>query len=458
MILVMDSLAEYILRNTDESRIVVGILTQFLDASSFRIIGLATSIEEQHLRRDFSNLMKSFETIAVAELSPDATLEVLYRYFERTEDARVAFTDAAYRRIVELSGRYDWQTPFPARAINLAEETLEWWLKGQMTNYVTPELVDDFLGEKTGMPIGAIGQDEKTKLLNLEQDLHRRVIGQHEAITELSEALRKARTGIGNSKRPIASFLFLGPTGVGKTETVKAIAETFFGNEARMIRLDMSEYQTPAAIEHLIGSAHDHRLGFLTRQAKEAPFSVMLLDEVEKAHRDVLDLFLQVLEDGFLTDAFGEKINFRNMVIVATSNAGTATIREGIDQRIPPDQLKRDLIEVITTQSIFRMEFLNRFDGIVLFRPLDQEELIRVARLQLAALTLRLRQEKNIRVQFEDGLAPVLVERGYEPTFGARSLRRFIENTLEDRIARRILADEIRPGTSVTIGTDDIFS
>ena len=184
----------------------------------------------------------------------------------------------------------------------------------------------------------------------------------------------------------------------------------------------------------------------------------MLLDEVEKAHRDVLDLFLQVLEDGFLTDAFGEKINFRNMVIVATSNAGTATIREGIDQRIPPDQLKRDLIEVITTQSIFRMEFLNRFDGIVLFRPLDQEELIRVARLQLAALTLRLRQEKNIRVQFEDGLAPVLVERGYEPTFGARSLRRFIENTLEDRIARRILADEIRPGTSVTIGTDDIFS
>ena len=457
VVIVIENLVEHLLETDSRAGVIASVLLRYLSMPTFRLIAFTTSNEKQRLQKERPGVMKYFETLTIQEPDIEATTEILYQYFDQVETSQVAFTHKSFQRVIELAGRYDWEHPYPERAITLAEAALNWWLRDKTTPVITTETIDEFVAQKTGMPIGQITEDEKTKLLKLEGTLHQRIIGQDEAINQLSEALRKARTGIGNSKRPIASFLFLGPTGVGKTETVKAIAESFFGDETRMIRLDMSEFQGENSIDRLIGSTRGgERLGFLTAQVKDHPFSILLLDELEKASPDVLDLFLQVLEDGFLTDGFGERINFRNMIIAATSNAGSILIKQSVEEGLPSKELQKKLVDTLVGNGVFRLEFLNRFDGIIFFQPLNDTELQQVAGLQLRQLTKRIEQEKNIRISFDPGVIAEVIQKGYEPMFGARSLRRFIENSIEDVIVRKILNNEVKEGQEVTVIAEDI--
>jgi ATP-dependent Clp protease ATP-binding subunit ClpA len=304
---------------------------------------------------------------------------------------------------------------------------------------------------KTGVQHGEVAGAERKKLLDLETTLHRQVIGQEEAISQVSEALRRARSGVGNSKKPVGSFLFMGPTGVGKTETAKALAKAYFGDESHMIRLDMSEFQTPNSIDRLLGSSQLNQQGRLITKVKDNPYSLILLDEIEKAYPEILDIFLQILDEGFVTDAFGEKINFANTMIIATSNVGAALIKNMIEQKSPAAEIEKAVIDYAIENNIFRTEFLNRFDGVIFFRPLTRSELVSVVRLQLKKFAAWIAKEKNIEIAFGEDIIEKIIQKGYNPIFGARSLNRYIEDTIEGIVAKKIISGEAKNGEKINI-------
>ena len=319
-----------------------------------------------------------------------------------------------------------------------------------------PETVENFIELKTGMPTGALNEDEKEKLLKLEELLHRRVVGQNEAVKQVAEAMRKARAGFGDALRPLGSFIFFGPSGVGKTETAKAFAEHYFGGDDKMIRLDMSEFQTPESIDRMIGSRTGGVQGELVTAVREKPFSIVLLDEIEKAYPRALDLFLQILDEGYVTDGFGEKVSFRNTVIIATSNAGAPLIKSLVREHVPMTEIRQQVLDQIVESNLFRLEFLSRFDGLIFFEPLKQEELEAVAELKLKKFALRLKEEKNIAVSFASDVVSTIVEKGFEPEFGVRSLNRFIENSIEDAVVKKIIAGDLVSGGSLTISGEEL--
>jgi ATP-dependent Clp protease ATP-binding subunit ClpA len=287
----------------------------------------------------------------------------------------------------------------------------------------------------------------------LEDYLHRRVINQEEAIKAVANTLRRARAGISSSKRPVGVFLFLGPTGVGKTETAKALAENYFGDEKNMIRLDMSEYQEISAIDKLIGS-NTNPSGVLTDAILANPFSLILLDEIEKANKNVLNLFLQVFEDGRLTDPRGRISDFTNAIIIATSNAGSEFIRQNVT-KLSNDRIEEQLINLLQEKGIFSPEFLNRFDGVIVFKPLTQEQLIQVANLMIADINKRLK-DKNITVEVVPDALAKLVELGYDPQFGARPMRRVIQEKVENLLAKKMLEGKVGGSQKILVTLDEI--
>ncbi len=286
----------------------------------------------------------------------------------------------------------------------------------------------------------------------MEKILHRKVIGQEDAILAISSAMRRARSGISSEKKPIGSFLFLGPTGVGKTETAKALASVYFGSEKRLNRFDMSEYQRQDSIHRIIG--HDEEGGLLTTAVVENPFSLLLLDEIEKAHPYILNLFLQVLDDGRLTDALGRTADFTNTIIIATSNAGSELIRESVKQ-FREVNLKERLLDHLQKQGIFRPEFLNRFDAVIIYKPLTEDQTQEVVNLLLADLNRRLKV-KDVQLEVTPALARKVAQIGYDPEFGARPLRRVIQDKIETVIATKLLSGEVNRGDTVTITPEEI--
>lgn len=433
------------------------LLSEFLALPTFRVIGLIGAGKYHDLARTDEPALKFFEAVYLREPDEIVTREILLNVLEPEERGGVIFTWKALQSIVELSGQYEWDVPYPEKALDLAQETLLHHRSSPDGSFITPSTVRSFVSIKTGVPIGDLDDDEKDRLLRLEEIMHARVIGQEDAVRQVSESMRRARAGFGNPKRPIGSFLFLGPTGVGKTETAKALAEAYFGGEDRMVRLDMSEFQGSDAAERLIGSRISGEEGQLTAVMKEHPFSVLLLDEIEKAYPKALDIFLQVIDEGFVTDGFGRKINFRKCIIIATSNASSALIAELLGHGATPEQAKKEVVADIVKQGTFRMEFMNRFDSLIFFSPLSTSELGSVVSVKLAALAARIRKEKNITLSFGGGVAGAIVSRGYEPEFGARSLNRYLEDKVEDLIVRKVLTGAVKEGGGCEISVVDLL-
>lgn len=422
------------------------VFSEYLSFPTLQIIATSTPNEYHQMIERQSEILKHFEVVEMHEPDERQTLDIVLHKLSRYETERVLFTFEALKAIIRESARLNWEFPMPERAIDLAMDVFMYWEKSGEEDHISEKSVLQFISMKTGIPQGEIQGNEKKKLLDLEKTLHTFVIGQEEAVTEVAQALRRTRSGIGNSQKPIGSFLFLGPTGVGKTETAKALARAYFGDEKRMVRLDMSEFQSPNSLDHLIGSTQLNQKGRLTTQIKDNPHSLLLLDEIEKAYPEILDIFLQILDEGFVTDAFGEKINFRNCIIIATSNAAAPLIKNMVQQGADSEQIKQAIIDYAIKNNIFRVEFLNRFTGVVFFRPLNDSELRSVARLLLQKFAKRLHEEKNIDIEFDDTLVTSIIQKGYNPIFGARSLDRYVEHTVEDIVATKIISGELTKG------------
>jgi ATP-dependent Clp protease ATP-binding subunit ClpB len=316
---------------------------------------------------------------------------------------------------------------------------------------VTADDIAEVVASWTGIPAGRLLEGETQKLLRMEAELGRRVVGQDEAVREVSDAVRRARAGIADPNRPTGSFLFLGPTGVGKTELAKALAEFLFDDERAMVRIDMSEYAEKHSVARLVGAPPGYvgyeEGGQLTEAVRRRPYSVILLDEVEKAHPEVFDILLQVLDDGRLTDGQGRTVDFRNVILVLTSNMGSSYL---VDLTVPFEERKEQVLAIVRQQ--FRPEFLNRLDAMVMFEPLDHRQLGKVADIQIAQLQHRL-DDRRITLNVSDEAKAWLVNRGFDPIYGARPLRRLVQTAVGDKLARGILSGEIRDGHEVLVGT-----
>ena len=325
-----------------------------------------------------------------------------------------------------------------------------------LRNKVTEDEITKIISRWTGIPVAKLMEGEREKLLHLSDILHKRVIGQNEAVEKVSEAIIRSRAGISDPRRPIGSFLFLGPTGVGKTELAKALAESLFDDEHNIIRIDMSEYMEKYSVSRLIGAPPGYvgyeEGGQLTEAVRRKPYSVVLFDEIEKAHPDVFNILLQVLDDGRITDSQGRTVDFKNTIIILTSNLGSEFILDGIGENGEISKEAQDKVSMLLKQS-FRPEFLNRLDEIVLYKPLKKNEISKILDLLIKDLERRL-DDKHIKLDVTDGAKNYLIENGYDEIYGARPLKRFVQKKLETLIAKKILEQEILPNTTIKIGLE----
>jgi ATP-dependent Clp protease ATP-binding subunit ClpB len=321
---------------------------------------------------------------------------------------------------------------------------------------VSEEEIADVVARWTGIPLRRLLEGEREKLLRLDDVLHERVIGQDEAVSAVANAVLRARAGIKNPQRPIGSFLFLGPTGVGKTELARTLASALFDAEENMVRIDMSEYMEKHTVSRLVGAPPGYvgyeEGGQLTEAVRRKPYSVVLLDEIEKAHHDVFNVLLQILDDGRLTDSHGRTVNFKNTIVIMTSNVGSPHLLDGIgrDGTIRADVRDRVLDEL---RSSFRPEFLNRIDDTVLFKPLTEPELRGIVELQMADLRARV-HERGMVLEMTDAARDLLAQRGYDPVYGARPLKRMIQQLVETPLARQIIAGEFGDGDTVAVDVE----
>ncbi len=339
-------------------------------------------------------------------------------------------------------------------AEKLVEEESE---NSLLRDRVTEEEIAKIVGRWTGIPVSKLVESEREKLLHLDDQLHKRVIGQDEAVQRVCDAILRSRAGIKDPNRPIGSFLFMGPTGVGKTELAKALAEALFDNEKNLVRIDMSEYMEKYSVSRLIGAPPGYvgydEGGQLTEAVRRSPYSVVLFDEVEKAHPDVFNVLLQVLDDGRITDSQGRTVDFKNTIIILTSNLGSQTILEGIDEESGEiSQEAREEVEDLLKES-FRPEFLNRLDEIVFYKPLTRDNIDHIVDLQIAELQKRL-DDKRLTLKLTDAARTYVVDGGYDPVYGARPLKRFIQAKVETLLARKIIADDIAPDATIVIDYD----
>ncbi len=434
------------------------ILLPYLEGA-VRVIG-ATTLKDYHKNIESSpGVAAAFNRIDVKEPNLDETAEVLEEMIPFVEHRDGVFWPyQAVKEVVRVADRYIHNMPNPEKTIEIVDEVSVSVAKAG-GKVVFARQIDDLVSKKLEVPVAQAEGQEAQKLLNLETFLHKRVIGQDEAVAAVSNAMRRARSGIQNKNRPIGTFLFLGPTGVGKTETAKALAEAYFGNEKSMIRIDMSEFQEQSSIYRLIGSppaaGAEGEKGQLTTAVSDNPFSLILLDEIEKAHPQILTLFLQVFDDGRLTDGSGQTVDFTNTIIISTSNAGSELIRQNLLKNIHGEEMKKSLLDFLQTQGIFRPEFLNRFDAVVAFHPLSPDQIVQVATLMLQSLADQM-ATKEVTLKVTPAAVRKLARVGFDPIYGARPMRRAIQDKVENALAQSMLEGKIARGQTVTIDEKDI--
>ena len=488
------------------------MLKPALARGELHVVG-ATTVDEyrKNVEKDAA-LERRFQPVLVGEPSVDDTIDILRGLKDRYEaHHRVKITEEAIVAAAELSDRYVTDRFLPDKAIDLMDQAsarvrlrsktkprdtkeLEeevarlgrekdqavsaedfgraQELKGRVEGLrseldgsrdgarrpvaeVTAEDIAEVVSRATGIPVSQLTQEERERLMRLEEQLHERVVGQDEAVTAVAEAIRRARAGLSDPNRPIGSFLFLGPTGVGKTELARTLAEALFGDEAAMVRIDMSEFQERHTVSRLVGAPPGYvgyeEAGQLTESVRRRPYSVLLLDEIEKAHPDVFNILLQILDDGRLTDSQGRTVDFKQTVIIMTSNMGAQRIQAHARRDESFEELKDDMMQIL--KNTLRPEFVNRIDEVIVFRSLGKEQIGEIARLLLDRTTRRLRAQ-GIEVEFTEGAVGLIGEEGFDPEFGARPLRRTIQRRVDNELASMVLSGSLDPGDRVVVGAD----
>ncbi len=431
---------------------LTNVLLPILEAGNLRVI-LAMD-EQRYLQIGQRNpgLVNALNRISLAAASREETIAVMQDQLIFTEYQRkITYMYQSLAEAYRLSERYVHDLSMPGRALKLLETAASYGENGFITGNSVQQAIEQTMNIKVGV---ASGEDERETLLNLEDKIHERMINQTHAVQVISDALRRARAGVRNENRPIGTFLFLGPTGVGKTELSKALADVYFGGEDRMIRLDLNEYVRPEDVSRLIADGADDPTS-LTAQAMKQPFSVVLLDEIEKAHPQVLTTLLQLLDEGILRDIKNREVSFRDAIVIATSNAGADRIREYIERGLKLEQFEQKFIDELINTNQFRPEFLNRFDEIVVFRPLEKPELIQVIDLILAGINKQMALQK-VSVNVADDAKAFLVEKGYDPRLGARPMRRVVQRAVENLVAKQMLAGSVAPGTVIQVTLEQV--
>lgn len=427
------------------------ILVSIIEARSAPIILALTPEDYQRLKAQNQSLANLITPVIVQEMDEASVMHVIEDYSLGLEQQHKVFI--AYEALHEayrLSGRYEQEEAYPGKAVKLLKQSVSHSVNSVVKAASVQQAIEQTRGVKVGTAVAA----EADTLLNLEDKIHERMINQVHAVTVVSNALRRARAGVANPRRPIGSFLFLGPTGVGKTELAKAIAATYFGDVANMVRLDMSEYQQPEDVSRLLSNGAQES-GSLIMAVRSQPFSVVLLDEIEKAHPNVLNLLLQMFDEGQLTDTAGKAVSFKDCIIIVTSNAGAQTIRDRVQQGQTLDSFQEEFTNELIDSGQFKPELLNRFDEIVLFGPLKPEELGRVVALMVTEINQTLANQ-NITVELTQDAVNKIVEVGYDPRLGARPMRRTLQKAVEDTVAQKILRNEILSGDHVILDAPDL--
>jgi len=429
------------------------IIMQVLEQTRMPII-LAMAPEDWHkFSITKSALLAQLTKIDLPELNEDQVARVLEDIALPLESrAKTMIAYSAIKETYNMASRYVTDKAFPAKGIDVLQDSINYPVGG----IITADSVKMAVEKMTGAKVTQASQVERGELLNLEDLIHRRMINQSHAVRTVSEALRRSRAGVRDPKRPVGSFLFLGPTGVGKTELARSLAATYFSGEESMIRLDMSEYQLATDVARILQATTDSSVGstFL-REVATKPFSVVLLDEIEKAHPDILNLLLQMLDEGTLTDTSGRVTSFKEAIIIVTSNAGADEIRRRIDSGQQLDAFEDEFVDQLINAKIFKPELMNRFDDIVLFRPLTPDELLQVVQIMVANLNKTLAQQ-NISVELTMDALQMIVQVGYDPRLGARPMRRALQKYVENTISRKILTGEASAGTKLTLSALDL--
>lgn len=451
VILVIPNFADFV-ENTHSLNVdVKDIIREALQSTRLQVIVTSSERSFHEVLETDLDFMTHFEKVHLDEFDEYQAVSILQHevlYAENKE--HVFFTYQAVKRIVESADRYFADTSLLDKSIDILYEVIP-AVKQQGVYIITQEHVDALITSKTGITLGKISNDESEKLTHIKEQMRERVVGQDKAIESVCDAMLRARAGLANPKRPLASFLFVGPTGVGKTETAKALATLFFMDEENMLRSDMSEYSDEGALTRMIGDTG--HVGVFASKVREKSHGVLLLDEFEKASREVHDLFLQIIDEGFFTDGRGERIMMRNFIIIATSNAGSDLFVEYKGKQVE----KQNIIDFIVSKHVLRTELLNRFDDIIVFDPLTQETLSHVAHIAVSRLVDRL-DKRGITLKETNDLLQYLIKVGTSPVFGAREINRVITKQLESKIAQALILGDLFEGDTIsfTVSNDTL--
>lgn len=432
------------------------IFEPLLEKRQLKIIAISTGDEYEQYLAPNARMKKFFNKVEVISPTMTEAMQILMEAASRVEVlSNLLITYQALKQMVQQSDEYITETPFPEKVIEILESCVTFANQNKIKTITVGE-VNSVLAEKTGISFERLGETEKGKLGNLEKLIHERLVNQESAVTLIAKTLRSKTVGVVKESRPIGSFLFLGPTGVGKTETAKVLARVYYGSETSIIRFDMAEYSGFEGVERLIGSATRKTPGSLTTAIRNNPAALILFDEIEKASPDIFNLLLTLLDEGYVTDALGKRVSFKNTFVIATSNAGAEYIRQLVSNNIPKTELQKKVVDYVLTERIFSPEFINRFDGVVVYEPLTEDHLKEVASHIVNDLAQNL-ERKNIHLQSTDEVLLKLAKDGYDPAFGARPMRRLVNLELGDMLGRAILEGQIQAGNTVKLTAYDDF-
>ncbi len=425
------------------------VINSALEKKRLKMISLSGRNEYERFLANDSRILKNFEVVEVLPPNKEEAMLILMQAVDEKElEMKVKFSVQALKQILEGSDKYITEIPFPEKALDLMDEVAINRNTGQ--KLIMVDEVNKTLSEKTGISTSRLTGGEKEKLGNLEEIMGKELIGQKMAIQLVARSLRSRVAAAKSEDRPIGSFLFLGPTGVGKTQTAKVLADVYFGSKKNILRFDMAEYVGEEGITRLIGSVEKNQPGTMTTEIKNKPASLLLLDEIEKAPPEVYNLFLTMLDEGYINDAKGKKVVCKHLFVVATSNAGAKFVREQVMNGIRGEELQKKVIDFIQKEGIFSPEFLNRFDGVVVFEPLKEDDLKIIASLMLKDLQTNL-LKKNINVSFDEGVSVKVAKEGFDVEFGARPMRRIVDLVLGDLIGKAIVENKVLPGDKIKL-------